>query len=57
MVAEGVTTTLSARKLANDYKIEMPICEQMYEILYNNKDPRRALKDLMKRKLKEEKIF
>lgn len=57
MVAEGVTTTLSARKLADDYKIEMPICEQMYEILYKNKDPRQALKDLMKRKLKEEKIF
>jgi len=57
MVAEGVTTTLSARKFADDYKIEMPICEQMYEILYKNKDPRQALKDLMKRKLKEEKIF
>ncbi len=57
MVAEGVTTTLSARKLADDYKIEMPICEQMYEIIYKNKDPRQALKDLMKRKLKEEKIF
>ncbi len=57
MVAEGVTTTLSARRLAEDYEIEMPICEQMYEILYKNKDPRQALKDLMTRKLKEEKIF
>jgi glycerol-3-phosphate dehydrogenase (NAD(P)+) len=57
MVAEGVTTTLSARRLAEEYEIEMPICEQMYEILYKNKDPRQALKDLMTRKLKEEKIF
>jgi len=57
MVAEGVTTTLSARKLAERYEIEMPICEQVYKILYKNKDPRKALKDLMTRKLKEEKIF
>lgn len=57
MVAEGVTTTLSASKLAEKYKIEMPICEQMYNILYKNKDPRTALKDLMSRKLKQEKIF
>jgi len=57
MVAEGVTTTLSARRLAEEYEIDMPICEQMYEILYKNKDPRQALKDLMTRKLKEEKIF
>jgi len=57
MVAEGVTTTLSASKLAEKYEIEMPICEQVYNILYKNKDPRRALKDLMSRKLKQEKIF
>ncbi|MBD3414414.1 MAG: NAD(P)H-dependent glycerol-3-phosphate dehydrogenase [Candidatus Aminicenantes bacterium] len=57
MVAEGVVTTLSARKLAEKYEIEMPICEQVYQILYNNKDPKKALKDLMTRKLKQEKIF
>ncbi len=57
MVAEGVITALSARKLAQKYRIEMPICEQMYQILYKDKNPKEALKDLMKRKLKEEKIF
>jgi glycerol-3-phosphate dehydrogenase (NAD(P)+) len=57
MVAEGVTTTLSARKLAEKFEIEIPICEQVYNILYKNKDPRKALKDLMSRKLKQEKIF
>jgi len=57
MVAEGVTTTLSANKLAQRHQIEMPICEQIHKILYKNKDPRKALKDLMSRKLKQEKIF
>jgi glycerol-3-phosphate dehydrogenase (NAD(P)+) len=57
MVAEGVVTTLSARKLSKKYQIEMPICEQMYQILYQDKPPKEALKDLMTRKLKQEKIF
>jgi len=56
MVAEGVTTTLSAVKLAGKFKTEMPICEQVYNILYKDKNPREALKDLMSRKLKQEKI-
>ncbi len=54
MVAEGVTTTLSARQLAIREKIEMPICEQVYQILYEKKDPRMALQDLMGRELKNE---
>jgi glycerol-3-phosphate dehydrogenase (NAD(P)+) len=53
-VAEGVTTTISSIKLAEREKIEMPICEQVYQILYENKDPRSALQDLMSRKLKSE---
>jgi glycerol-3-phosphate dehydrogenase (NAD(P)+) len=54
MVAEGIDTTLSAYQLAQRENIEMPICEQTYQILYNNKDPRTALQDLMARKLKDE---
>lgn len=54
MIAEGITTTLSGWKLAQREKIEMPICEQVYHILYEGKDPRTALQDLMSRKLKEE---
>lgn len=53
-VAEGVTTTISSKKLAEREKIEMPICEQVYQILYQDKDPRSALQDLMSRKLKSE---
>lgn len=54
MVAEGVSTTLSAHQLASRENIEMPIFEQVYQILYKKKDPQKALFDLMSRRLKEE---
>jgi len=54
MIAEGITTTLSVHQLAKQEKVEMPICEQVYDILYKNKEPRQALQDLMSRKLKNE---
>lgn len=53
-VAEGVPTTMSARELASKLGVEMPIVEQIYQTLYNNKPPREALKDLMTRSLKSE---
>ncbi len=54
MVAEGISTTLSVHQLAKREKVEVPICEQIYLVLYKNKDPRAALQDLMLRKLKSE---
>lgn len=57
MVAEGVTTTRSIHELAEKMNIEMPICEQVYRVLYRQKDPRQALQELMTRELKEEKLF
>lgn len=54
MVAEGVATTRSIHRLARRCAIEMPICEQIYRVLYENKDPRQAIIDLMSRKLKGE---
>ena len=54
MIAEGVKTTLSAYQLARREKVELPIIEQMYAILYEEKDPRRAVSDLMMRDLKAE---
>ena len=53
-VAEGIKTTKAARDLAKKYHIHMPIVEEVYHILYEGKDPRRALKDLMARDLKAE---
>jgi glycerol-3-phosphate dehydrogenase (NAD(P)+) len=54
MVAEGVKTTESAYNLAKIHTVEMPILEQVYKILYENKDCATAVKDLLKRKLKDE---
>jgi glycerol-3-phosphate dehydrogenase (NAD(P)+) len=54
MVAEGISTTLSVHQLAKREKVEMPICDQIYQVLYKKKDPRAALQDLMMRKLKSE---
>lgn len=46
-VAEGVTTTLAAWNLAQQLKLEMPITEKIYEVLYNSADPRQAAAELM----------
>jgi glycerol-3-phosphate dehydrogenase (NAD(P)+) len=55
MVAEGVKTTRSAYQLSQKYNVEMPIAEQVYQILFEGKDARDALKELMMRGPKEEK--
>jgi len=54
MVAEGVKTTLSAYQLAEKLGVVMPITEQMYQVLYEGKDPRQAVVDLMTRALNAE---
>jgi glycerol-3-phosphate dehydrogenase (NAD(P)+) len=54
MVAEGVKTTLSAYQLAIKLGVVMPITEQMYKILYEEKDPKVAVVDLMQRALTSE---
>ncbi|MEO0142722.1 MAG: NAD(P)H-dependent glycerol-3-phosphate dehydrogenase, partial [candidate division WOR-3 bacterium] len=54
MVAEGVTTVKAVIKLARIYNIEMPISQEVYEVIYKNKSPKEAIKSLMSRPLKEE---
>ena len=54
MNAEGVSTSKSLYELAKKYKIEMPICANVYEIIYNNKDPKVAIDELMNRELRSE---
>jgi len=53
-VVEGVATAESAFELSRKYNIEMPIVEQVYEIIYEKKDPALAVSDLMRRSLKSE---
>jgi len=54
MVAEGVRTTLSVRALARRHRVEMPITEEVYRVLFRGKDPRLAVRDLMQRAAKDE---
>jgi glycerol-3-phosphate dehydrogenase (NAD(P)+) len=53
-VAEGVETAESAYQLSLKYNIEMPIVEQVYKVIYENKDPVLTVKDLLSRSLKSE---
>ncbi len=53
-VAEGVYTAKSAYELSQKAGIELPITEQVYQILYENSTPTTALQSLMGRELKEE---
>lgn len=53
-VAEGVLTTQAALGLARRFQIEMPITEQMGQILNEGKEPREAIHDLMIRPGKDE---
>ena len=53
-VPEGVRNTRSVRDLARSVEVEMPITEQMYLLLYEDKPPRQVVVDLMTRGLKRE---
>ena len=53
-VAEGVKTTRSAYYLAQRMQVDMPITERVYQVLYEDKDPRTAVQELMGRNLKHE---
>ncbi len=54
MVAEGVKTTQSVYELSKKHNVEMPITHQVYSILFEDKEARTALNDLMSRELKAE---
>jgi glycerol-3-phosphate dehydrogenase (NAD(P)+) len=54
MVAEGVRTCRSALKLAEGLDVEMPITRQVHAVLYEGKDPRGAVLELMRRPLRPE---
>ena len=54
MVAEGVETARSVYQLAQKHGVTAAIITEIYKILYEDKDPRRALEDLMSREAHEE---
>jgi len=53
-IAEGITTTVAALKLAEELDVEMPIAEQVFRVLFKGLDVRQAVSELMVRELKHE---
>lgn len=53
-LAEGYYTVKALRKLGKAYGVELPICEAVYQIAYENKEPKSVLKTLFDRSLKNE---
>jgi glycerol-3-phosphate dehydrogenase (NAD(P)+) len=53
-VVEGVQAAQAVREVAARLGVEMPICEQVYGVLYRNIEPAQAVKQLMSRELKPE---
>ncbi len=54
MVAEGIATSEAAYELSERHNVEMPIVEQIYKVINQDKDPSVAVKELMGRTLKRE---
>jgi glycerol-3-phosphate dehydrogenase (NAD(P)+) len=53
-VVEGVHAAEAVKEVAVTLKVEMPICEQVFAVLYRNLAPAQAVKQLMSRELKAE---
>ena len=53
-LAEGYYTVRAMLLLGEKYGVELPICEAVYRILYENAAPRDVLRDLLERGLKGE---
>ena len=49
MVVEGVNATKTICKLALKYDVEMPITKEVEKVLWQGKDPKECIKDLMRR--------
>jgi glycerol-3-phosphate dehydrogenase (NAD(P)+) len=49
MVVEGVKTTRAAISLSDKYSVDMPIAEQLFLVLFEGKQPKAAVEDLMGR--------
>ena len=53
-VAEGATTVRSARMLAGSQRVEMPITEEVYRMLYEDVSPRDSMARLLRRSPRQE---
>ena len=51
-IAEGYPTAKVVHNLAAEHNVEIPVMENIYEILYEGKNPKEAMYELMTRELK-----
>ncbi|MEK9198021.1 NAD(P)H-dependent glycerol-3-phosphate dehydrogenase [Lysinibacillus halotolerans] len=54
MVVEGVRTTKAAYQLSQEYDVPMPLTTALYDVLFNDKEPKEAVDELMIRMKKRE---
>lgn len=54
MIVEGIRTSKALVSLCKKFNVEMPISNAVYEVLFQNKDPKTAVVELMSRDLKTE---
>ena len=57
MVVEGVNTARAAHALALRHNVDMPIIAEINRVLFEGKDPRRAVSDLMTRDKRDERVL
>ncbi|MCL2407623.1 MAG: NAD(P)-dependent glycerol-3-phosphate dehydrogenase [Defluviitaleaceae bacterium] len=57
MLVEAVHTIEPALAFARKYNVSMPIISELYEILYNGKNPRETVKTLMAREKTSERVL
>jgi glycerol-3-phosphate dehydrogenase (NAD(P)+) len=53
-LAEGYPTARSAHRLAREKNVPTPIIDEVYKLLYEGKEPRQAVRDLISRAFKAE---
>ncbi|RAU94735.1 NAD(P)H-dependent glycerol-3-phosphate dehydrogenase [Paenibacillus sp. YN15] len=49
MVVEGVKTTRAAYQMSKQYQVRMPITQVLYQVLFEGKEPKQGVEDLMGR--------
>jgi glycerol-3-phosphate dehydrogenase (NAD(P)+) len=54
LTAEGIPTAKAVFELAAREGLELPICSEIYHVIYEDKSPRKAMNDLMGRTMKAE---
>ena len=54
MTIEAIDNIEVAYRLSKKYDVEMPIVESIYDVLYNNLNPKEAVSNLMTREAKIE---